>query len=255
MSVWRNHIFDISVDWRKRKYMIDHLGVEIISDFMNKDTNRMITLVEWRKFVKIAERARTGVRPDNLEVLQKADDIFRVAHQIPREVRVAMRNPYRITPSDNDKVYLIRNGQEFPGIWSNNRLHLVWIDQVGEHHVTGKTTRKRQNDEFVRAQMWFHLKEWQKEWGDEEEEIDERWVGPRTTSHPNNVRWCIHEEKEFLGGLTIKTLTRAQSDKKFKPPPSKEAWRRRRMRGIDYDRVWRIRSFFTTPRDQVTWLK
>jgi hypothetical protein len=83
---WRNHTFDVNVEWRKRKYMIEHLGVEIRSGFMNKDTDRMFTLIEWRKSVEQAERARTGARPDNLEIVQKADDVFRVAAQIPRQV-------------------------------------------------------------------------------------------------------------------------------------------------------------------------
>ena len=73
-----------------------------------------------------------------------------------------MRRPYDTRPQDNDKVYLVRNGREYPGIWTNGLLHLVWIDQVGEHHFTGQTTRRRPNDEFIRAQMWFHLKEWHK---------------------------------------------------------------------------------------------
>ena len=140
---WRNHTFDVNVEWRKRKYMIEHLGVEIRSGFMNKDTDRMFTLIEWRKSVKRAERARTGARPDNLEIVQKTDDVFRVAAQIPRQVRIAMRRPYDTRPQDNDKVYLVRNGREYPGIWTNGLLHLVWIDQVGEHHFTGQTTRRR----------------------------------------------------------------------------------------------------------------
>lgn len=51
-----------------------------------------------------------------------------------------------------------------------------------------------------------------------------------------------------------KKITQARADRKMQPLPSQDAWNRRIGR-VKWKKVWRIRSFFTTPRDQKTWLK
>ena len=40
----------------------------------------------------------------------------------------------------------------------------------------------------------------------------------------------------------------------MKPPPAIQAWTQR-LGNVKWEKVWRLRSFFTTPRDQATWLK
>ena len=102
--------------------------------------------------------------------------------------------------------------------------------------------------------MWRHIKEWQQEWGRQDEDVDLRWIGPETVAYPGNLTWKIGREVEEMGALSIKKLTQARADLKMRPPPSQKAWERRLGR-VKWRKVWKIRSFFTTPRDQATWLK
>ena len=102
--------------------------------------------------------------------------------------------------------------------------------------------------------MWRHIKEWQQEWGRKDEDVDLRWIGPETVAYPGNLKWKIGKEVEEVGALSIKRLTQARTDMKMKPPPSQKAWERRLGR-VNWKKVWRMRAFFTTPRDQATWLK
>ena len=128
-------------------------------------TSFSLTRGDWRDFVEEAERKRTGVQPDNQTILERTDDVVRVARQVPEKYRRILRKPYRIRPKEGDRVYMIRGGIEIPGIGrSDGTIAEVWIDGVGEHHPTGAVRQVRRNP-VIRACMWRHIKEWQREWG------------------------------------------------------------------------------------------
>ena len=103
--------------------------------------------------------------------------------------------------------------------------------------------------------MWIHTKEWEESWGEEKyTDTDKRWFGPVTTAFPANVIWEISGEEDKLGGMTIKKLTRSRAFAKSKPPPGILAWENR-IGGVKREKVFRLKSFYTTPRDQATWMK
>lgn len=180
------------------------LEVEILSDLINKDTSRLFTHADWRDFVKNAEEERTGIRPDDQTILERADDIVRVARQVPARYRRILRKPYMVKPTEDEKVYIIRRGREIPGIGrGDGTVKKVWIDGVGEHHHTGVILRVGRSP-VIRACMWRHIKEWQQEWGQQEGELDLRWIGPGTTAFPGNLKWKIGGEVEEMGALSIK---------------------------------------------------
>ena len=55
--------------------------------------------------------------------------------------------------------------------------------------------------------------------------------------------------------LSVRRITQALSLRKFVTPASEAAWTERLDRDINFHKVWNIKSFFATPRDQITWLK
>ena len=59
-----------------------------------------------------------------------------------------------------------------------------------------------------------------------------------------------------MDGLHIKQLTWTQTQRRVLPPPAKITWQQRYpAKTIPWNKVWRITSFYCTPRDQITWLK
>ena len=66
-------------------------------------------------------------------------------------------------------------------------------------------------------------------------------------------------EEVKLNEMTVHKLTKIFKMRKFKPPHSTEkVWRDKlgySEESWDFEGTWGIRSFFTTPRDEITWLK
>ena len=58
-----------------------------------------------------------------------------------------------------------------------------------------------------------------------------------------------------LDRLSIKTRTALLAARKMKPPSAEKAWEERLGFEIDWNKVWRIKSFHASPRDQFTWLR
>ena len=85
---------------------------------------------------------------------------------------------------------------------------------------------------------------------------DKRIRGPALTTFPQTEGWKIDGETVILDELTIKKITYHFTQRIFKPPTNTEqAWRHRLQVDIPWPKVWQIKSFFATPRDQITWLK
>lgn len=159
-----------------------------------------------------------------------------------------------VRPAEEDRIYITQKRREIPGIGrGDGTIEEVWIDGVGKHHRTG-VVRRIGRSPVIKACMWRHIKEWQPEWGQQEVEMDQRWIGPETTAFPGKLKWKIGGEVEEIGALSIKKITQARTDRRMKPPQAQDAWNSRIGR-VKWKKVWRIRSFFTTPRDQSTWLK
>ena len=56
--------------------------------------------------------------------------------------------------------------------------------------------------------------------------------------------------------MTIKHMTRNAGKLRDKPPNAQKAWEARLERGIVWKCVWKhLSSYFTTPRDELTWVK
>ena len=69
-----------------RAYAKHMLRITRFADFMNRETRRPFTRRDWIRFIERAERRKHGVDPDNLLVIQRADEIMRVQDSISRRV-------------------------------------------------------------------------------------------------------------------------------------------------------------------------
>ena len=83
----------------------------------------------------------------------------------------------------------------------------------------------------------------------------ERWTGPITTAFPSNTTWKLKTESHYLGSYTVQKLTQLRTHHKMKAPPSQQAREARLGIHIKWQKVWRLKCHYTTPKDEVTWLK
>ena len=127
---------------------------------------------------------------------------------------------------------------------------------VGVGHVTDKNLPIKRKHTLVPACMWQHETEKDEVLSKDPEYIpDERWVGPVTTAFPSNTKWTLQSEAHYLGSYTVKKLTQLRTHHKMQPPPAQQAWEARLGIRINWQKVWRLKCHYTTPKDQVTWLK
>ena len=87
-------------------------------------------------------------------------------------------------------------------------------------------------------------------WGSTE---DFRWAGPHTTAFPCDVIWKLGSEEMRFAEMTVKKMTQLRNFARMKASPAPKAWRRRL--GTSVGGMFRIKCFYTTPRDEVTWMK
>ena len=130
------------------------------------------------------------------------------------------------------------------------------IDTVGKSHEYSRI-HTNQGYYAVPAAMWKHEPEDNHRHNPTETDIDHRVMGPYDRSFPYGIEWQVGNKKYKVDEMSIKLLTRAVTYAKMKPPASQAAWEdaTRLASAQPWNKIWKIKSFFTTPRDEVTWLK
>ena len=66
------------------------------------------------------------------------------------------------------------------------------------------------------------------------------------------VRSLAHSQEGEYG---IKTITREMAKSKMKPPACEAVWEVKLGQRIRFDKVWKIKADYVSPRDQIAWLK
>ena len=56
------------------------------------------------------------------------------------------------------------------------------------------------------------------------------------------------------GEYGIKTITREMAKSKMKPPACEAVWELKLGQRIRFDKVWKIKADYVSPRDQIVWL-
>ena len=136
----------------------------------------------------------------------------------------------------------------------------LWLDAMGVPHETGDTLSWH-NKEVIPVAIWHaHRDEHPMASSDDYEYfIDkDRVIGPITSSYPRDEGWKIGKKGKTmkLSEMSIKYMTRNSGKLRDKPPNAEKAWSLRLGRGMVFKNVWKhVSTFFTTPRDELTWLK
>ena len=63
---------------------------------MNRDTRRPFKVRDWRRFIERAERRMHGIDPDNVMVIDRANEIIAIQRAIPRRIWVALLKKYTL---------------------------------------------------------------------------------------------------------------------------------------------------------------
>ena len=84
---------------------------------------------------------------------------------------------------------------------------------------------------------------------------DHRVAGALSKRFPSAKGWRLDGEEIRLDRLSIKKRTEALSIRRMKPPAAEKGWETRLGRmDIPWTSVWKIRSFYASPRDQLLYL-
>ena len=88
------------------QYCKHTLDVTIMSDFMNRDTNKLFTETEWRAMIDKIHFKKTNQHLPNLDLLNIADKVMKIQKQIPRLARRELRREHHVILLPGDKVTL-----------------------------------------------------------------------------------------------------------------------------------------------------
>jgi hypothetical protein len=113
---------------------------------------------------------------------------------------------------------------------------------MGTLHETGEFT-DGEDDEVHKPVWWTHNKH------------DRRVCGVDADTYPRPEGWTIDGKEVSLDKLGIKQSTRIFAKRKFKPPVCEKAWETRLGITLPWPKIWRMKSFFATPRDMIVGLK
>jgi len=165
-----------------------------------------------------------------------------------------------VAPQHDQLYALIRPDQDDSAttvygryVHASSNFEIQWIDAIGAPHGTGRYDSFQGYGVFPVA-WWTPYKTLQSE---ERRADDTRLRGPLAMTFPATGGWKIDSEHVELDDLTIKAITYHFTQRIFKPPLGTQSNWTLRLGGIKipWTKVWGIKSFCATPRDQVTWLK
>ena len=181
-SIWFNHSFEIVCNWRDREYFREITEVVIVSDIMNKATNKPFTRLEWRDWVEEMHSAKKNpLDLDNAFIIDKADKMMEIVKQIPKHIIRKLKRNDDYRPKDDSIVGISSEGEEpIYGYYSKQprpKITKIWIDEVGYPHDTGE-------EEEIGNREIFRVTLWKGKW-----EGDVRIDGPVETSFPGNTKW------------------------------------------------------------------
>ena len=99
------------------------------------------------------------------------------------------------------------------------------------------------------------------EWCPRDEDI--RYMGQYVKTFPLPEGWKVDDTGVRLDRLSVKQRTALLADRKMKPPAARMKWESKylavelRALGIElpWNKIWTLKSFYATKRDQFTWLR
>jgi hypothetical protein len=259
--LWNNNRFKLTgVLPTTRQYFSTIIDVTTIGDVIDNATDRPFTKAKWMVWIRHLHNEEKGEQPDRKFVRDRANEILAIVRQIPTSILNAAKKPQNYTPKTGEVVALAcPRGEEEqyegalhfarkepPG--APSMYHAMWRDSLGTLHETGRTY---DFEDFEPHPIeWWEHKQW-----------DKRACGPVTDTFPLMEGWLLNGEQVRFDSLRAKNLTKALTYPKFIRPASEKTWNeklntRQTFGGlIPFNKVWKRKSTFATPRDKATGVK
>ena len=248
--LFENMRFTLKAHHKTVHMMRETLKVEILSEVIDRRRRKPFTTEAWEDFVRKAlTEKNNGQSPQKATYTYWGRKIRQVVCQIPARIVDEIRELPSHEPKDKEVVALVRHSRrrgDVPdvsyGIWDekDEEASVLFVDSVGKTHHTEDHEDDLDSDIFKVA--W---------WG-------KRLIGPEATTFPRPDRWMIPGlGRVDLPTVGVSLLTRHFTMKRFVPPKAtEEAWRSRIATGQwDFKLTWAAKSFFVSPRDEITILK
>jgi len=262
---WENARFKIDSEYRTRKYLINVTGLRRVCDAINFSTGQPHTIPEWERIIKAEHMYVRKQVPTDREVYWWAQQALSVTQQIPAHILNAAGTPRDAPKLESGETVAViptavgekvRYGKIALDDPTGPHVRILWIDAVGKAHITEK--RIVMGDRryvFKRTISWEHTH-------GPSSASDHRVIGVASETFPQMEGWTWGNTGRRTGVPTrldrfkIKDATALLTSLHFVSPTNTEtAWQRRLRSKVNFEKVWRIRSFFATPRDQMAWLK
>jgi hypothetical protein len=245
---WHNWRFNTPATHHTKKYFKEEQQVVRCQDVIDDAVNYPFDGMDWRNFVEATETQKRGHAPPNEWIIRKANDMGRAMRHISRRIARKLEKRPAHDPKPGEYIWMEREGHE-PLVAkyreSQPKYELQWVDTVGIPHGTGQYRDYRMRTPHALTT-----------WG---AKTDLRIVGPIETTFPQNTRWEIAGKPLHLHQLTIKKMTKAKTGQKVRTPACQDAWNARLrpppLKPLPWGRIWKLKSYYATPRDEVTWLK
>ena len=260
--MWESARFKTNCDWRSKTYFINVTRVTIMSDIINKDTDKPHTRDEWKAWIETLHNEKVGrdrrfKKLTNRELNAKATLIEQVVAQIPQQIIDEITLPLQYSPTPGDIVAMVHHedGDEehevIYGVFTDTpafgaRVRTVVVDTVAKWHLTDVYKAAAGQYDIHETALWKGKRN-----------NDWRIIGPKSVTFPQPKGWTLKGGTETNhDNFRINVITKFITMQKFDPPTSTEQeWQKRLTYTVDFTRVWAMNTFFLTPRDTVTWLK
>ena len=92
--LWWNHDISLKINWRDRNYWREVLQVVLVSDLVDKNTNRLFKRSDWIHWIETLHLEKFGKEPDNVELMTRLDQATEICASIPNPIRIQLRKKF-----------------------------------------------------------------------------------------------------------------------------------------------------------------
>ena len=260
--LWRNTRFSFrGVGRKEESFYVHDIGLRKMGDILDPDSRRPRTRTQWRRLLsnlnltgEWSGHAVSHVAQEiwgssaHTFVQDTAQRLVELMSQLPEQVTYMLRQLPQTAPFREGETQILTKA---------NRPDVVAVGVMEGHEQKWRvqradTVRKLADTGVIRELSGYTVRDvaW---WSPTDE--DSRVGGAYTQTFPLPEGWMVDDEVVRLDRLSIKTRTALLAARKMKPPSAEKAWEERLGFEIDWNKVWRIKSFYASPRDQFTWLR
>ena len=257
--LWHNARFRLSVGKKEEAWLAKSLKLRKLQDIVDPETRRPRTRAEWRRYIsecKLEEdwtdhqtsHVSREVRSLNY-IRDTARRLLEIFGKIPDHVLYMLRQtPINSRAEDGQVKVLVREGQKDKIVRceasrDGMNLRMLKKDAVGKLVDTNLIATHAPRF-TLRDPAWWSRKD-----------NDERFIGQYIKTFPIPEGWKVNGTEVRLDRLSIKKRTALLAERKMTPPAAEKAWEQRLGLRLPWDKIWKLKSYYASPRDQFTWLR